>query len=70
MERSLHDSRRYPRLTSLLLALAGDELHGYGIMLEAARQSMGKSNWAGNSYEQLKKLLAAGLSRRAAAACG
>ena len=26
----------------ILLALAGDELHGYGIMLEAARQSCGK----------------------------
>src|SRR5258706_12414845 len=45
----------------ILLALAGDELHGYGIMLEAARQSDGKYKLGpGTLYDNLKKLLAAG----------
>ena len=46
----------------ILLALAGDELHGYGIMLEAARQSDGKYKLGpGTLYDNLKKLLAAGI---------
>src|ERR1700686_363268 len=43
----------------ILLALAGDELHGYGIMLEAARQSGGKYKLGpGTLYDNLKKLMA------------
>jgi DNA-binding PadR family transcriptional regulator len=46
----------------ILLALAGDELHGYGIMLEAARQSAGKYKLGpGTLYDNLKKLMAAGI---------
>ena len=46
----------------ILLALAGDELHGYGIMLEAARQSGGKYKLGpGTLYDNLKKLMTAGL---------
>ena len=46
----------------ILLALAGDELHGYGIMLEAARQSDGKYKLGpGTLYDNLKKLLVAGI---------
>ena len=46
----------------ILLALAGDELHGYGIMLEAARQSGGKYKLGpGTLYDNLKKLMAAGI---------
>jgi DNA-binding PadR family transcriptional regulator len=46
----------------ILLALAGDELHGYGIMLEAARQSGGRYKLGpGTLYDNLKKLMAAGI---------
>src|SRR6266404_911376 len=46
----------------LLLALAGEELHGYGSMLEAARQSGGKYKLGpGTLYDNLKKLMAAGI---------
>jgi DNA-binding PadR family transcriptional regulator len=46
----------------ILLALAGEELHGYGIMLEAARQSGGRYKLGpGTLYDNLKKLLAAGI---------
>jgi DNA-binding PadR family transcriptional regulator len=47
---------------NILLALAGDELHGYGIMLQAARQSGGKYKLGpGTLYDNLKKLIAAGI---------
>jgi DNA-binding PadR family transcriptional regulator len=46
----------------ILLALASEDLHGYGIMLEAARQSGGKYKLGpGTLYDNLKKLLAAGI---------
>jgi DNA-binding PadR family transcriptional regulator len=46
----------------ILLALAGEELHGYGIMLETARQSNGKYKLGpGTLYDNLKKLMAAGI---------
>jgi DNA-binding PadR family transcriptional regulator len=46
----------------ILLALAGEELHGYGIMLEATRQSNGKYKLRpGTLYDNLKKLMAAGI---------
>jgi DNA-binding PadR family transcriptional regulator len=54
----------------ILLALAGDERHGYGIMLEAARQSHGKYKpGPGTLYDNLRKLIDQGMieeSRRAA----
>ena len=59
-------SRRFLPLSAaalhILLALAGEELHGYGIMLEAARQSGGKYKLGpGTLYDNLKKLLASGI---------
>ena len=43
----------------VLLALAGGELHGYGIMLEAARQSQGRYKLGpGTLYDNLRKLMA------------
>jgi len=59
-------SRRFLPLSAaalhILLALAGEELHGYGIMLEAARQSGGKYKLGpGTLYDNLKKLLATGI---------
>jgi DNA-binding PadR family transcriptional regulator len=51
-----------PASLHILLALASDELHGYGIMLEAVRQSNGKYKLGpGTLYDNLKKLLAAGI---------
>src|ERR1700679_2901436 len=51
-----------PATLHVLLALSGGELHGYGIMLEAARQSGGQYKIGpGTLYDNLKKLLAAGL---------
>lgn len=46
----------------ILLALAGEELHGYGIMLEAARQSHGKYKpGPGTLYDNLRKLIDQGM---------
>ncbi len=46
----------------ILLALAGEERHGYGIMLEAARQSNGKYKpGPGTLYDNLRKLIDQGL---------
>ncbi|WP_213806276.1 helix-turn-helix transcriptional regulator [Granulicella sp. dw_53] len=51
-----------PATLHILLALTGGELHGYGIMLEAARHSGGQYKIGpGTLYDNLKKLLAAGL---------
>jgi DNA-binding PadR family transcriptional regulator len=54
----------------ILLALAGEERHGYGIMLEAARQSNGKYKpGPGTLYDNLRKLIDQGMiaeSHRAA----
>lgn len=51
-----------PATLHVLLALTAGELHGYGIMLEAARQSGGQYKIGpGTLYDNLKKLLAAGL---------
>jgi len=44
----------------ILLALAGDELHGYGIMLEAARQSDGKYKLARGLFTTTKKIVGGG----------
>ena len=47
-----------PAELHILLALAPDDLHGYGIMQEVARQSQGKYKLGpGTLYDNLKKLL-------------
>jgi hypothetical protein len=51
-----------PATLHVLLALTDGELHGYGIMLEVARQSGGQYKIGpGTLYDNLKKLLSAGL---------
>ena len=51
-----------PATLHVLLALAGGDLHGYGIMLEIARHSSGQYKIGpGTLYDNLRKLLAAGL---------
>jgi DNA-binding PadR family transcriptional regulator len=51
-----------PAALHILLALAREDLHGYGIMQEIARQSEGKYRIGpGTLYDNLKKLVAQGL---------
>ena len=51
-----------PAALHILLALAGEDLHGYGIMQEIARQSEGKYRIGpGTLYDNLKKLFRQGL---------
>lgn len=51
-----------PAALHILLALAGNDLHGYGIMQEIVRQSEGKYRIGpGTLYDNLKKLMAQGL---------
>ena len=51
-----------PATIHVLLALSNGDLHGYGIMLEVARQSAGVYKIGpGTLYDNIKKLLAAGL---------
>jgi DNA-binding PadR family transcriptional regulator len=51
-----------PATLHVLLALTAGELHGYGIMLEVARQSGGQYKIGpGTLYDNLKKLLKLGL---------
>lgn len=51
-----------PATLHVLLALTGGDLHGYGIMLEVARQSGGQYRIGpGTLYDNLKKLLGLGL---------
>jgi DNA-binding PadR family transcriptional regulator len=47
-----------PAALHILLALAGEDLHGYGIMLEVARQSEGYYKLGpGTLYDNLRKLM-------------
>lgn len=47
-----------PATLHVLLALTGGDLHGYGIMLEVARQSGGQYKMGpGTLYDNIKKLL-------------
>src|SRR3989442_10607725 len=47
-----------PAALHILLALAGEDLHGYGIMLEVARQSEGQYKpGPGTLYDNLRKLM-------------
>jgi DNA-binding PadR family transcriptional regulator len=51
-----------PASLHILLALAADDLHGYGIMQEVARQSHGQYKLGpGTLYDNLKKLMVQGL---------
>jgi DNA-binding PadR family transcriptional regulator len=51
-----------PATLHVLLALTGGDLHGYGIMLEVARQSDGQYKIGpGTLYDNIKKLLKVGL---------
>ena len=61
-----------PATLHILLSLAGQERHGYGIMQEVARQSEGKYKLGpGTLYDNLQKLMNQGIveeSRRRATA--
>jgi DNA-binding PadR family transcriptional regulator len=47
-----------PATLHILLSLAADDLHGYGIMQEVARQSEGKYKMGpGTLYDNLQKLV-------------
>jgi DNA-binding PadR family transcriptional regulator len=51
-----------PAALHILLALAGEDLHGYGIMQEIARQSEGRVRIGpGTLYDNLKRLVSRGL---------
>lgn len=60
------DSSKTPPLSSatlhILLALAGEDMHGYGIIQEVARYSDGHYRMGpGTLYDNLKKLMDTGL---------
>jgi DNA-binding PadR family transcriptional regulator len=47
-----------PATVHILLALAGEDLHGYGIMKEISRQSEGQYNLGpGTLYDNLQRLM-------------
>jgi DNA-binding PadR family transcriptional regulator len=51
-----------PATLHILLALAGEDRHGYGIMQEVARQSEGQYKLGpGTLYDNLQKLMTQGL---------
>jgi DNA-binding PadR family transcriptional regulator len=51
-----------PAILHILMALAGEERHGYGIMQEVARQSQGRYKLGpGTLYDNLQKLLEQGI---------
>jgi DNA-binding PadR family transcriptional regulator len=55
-----------PALLHILLALAGEARHGYGIMQEIARHSEGKYRLGpGTLYDNLQKLVSQGLAEEA-----
>jgi DNA-binding PadR family transcriptional regulator len=61
-----HDVDRFlplaPATLHILLALAAEDLHGYGIMQEVARQSDGRYKLGpGTLYDNLQRLLIQGL---------
>jgi len=48
----------YPATLHILLSLAGEDLHGYGIMQEVARHSQGTYKLGpGTLYDNLQKLI-------------
>src|SRR6266481_1656626 len=55
-----------PAALHILLALAGEDRHGYGIMQEIARQSEGQYKLGpGTLYDNLQKLLEQGMVEEA-----
>jgi DNA-binding PadR family transcriptional regulator len=51
-----------PATLHILLALAGEDLHGYGIMLEVSRQSEGQYKLGpGTLYDNLQRLTQQGM---------
>jgi DNA-binding PadR family transcriptional regulator len=51
-----------PATLHILLALAGEDMHGYGIMLEVARQSEGRYKLGpGTLYDNLQRMTAQGM---------
>jgi DNA-binding PadR family transcriptional regulator len=55
-----------PATLHILLALAGEDLHGYGIMQEVARQSEGQYKLGpGTLYDNLQRLMDQGLVQEA-----
>ncbi|MBV8732273.1 MAG: helix-turn-helix transcriptional regulator [Acidobacteriia bacterium] len=51
-----------PAILHILLALAGEDRHGYGIMLEVARQSEGRYKLGpGTLYDNLQRLVNQGM---------
>ena len=51
-----------PAAFHILLALAGEDLHGYGIMQDIARQSEGQYKLGpGTLYDNLRKMMQLGL---------
>jgi DNA-binding PadR family transcriptional regulator len=55
-----------PAILHILLALAGEDRHGYGIMLEVARQSEGRYKLGpGTLYDNLQRLVNQGMVEEA-----
>ena len=55
-----------PAALHILLALAGEDLHGYGIMQEVCRQSEGQYKLGpGTLYDNLQRLMDQGLVQEA-----
>lgn len=51
-----------PAMLHILLSLAGEDLHGYGIMQEVSRQSEGRYKLGpGTLYDNLQRLMEQGL---------
>lgn len=60
-----------PAALHILLALAAEDLHGYGIMQEVARQSEGQYKLGpGTLYDNLKKMMQLGLIEETRARAG
>ena len=60
-----------PAALHILLALAGGDLHGYGIMQEVMRQSGGRYKLGpGTLYDNLQRLLEQRLAQEAGARAG
>jgi DNA-binding PadR family transcriptional regulator len=56
-----------PAALHILLALAGEDLHGYGIMQEVLRQSEGRYKLGpGTLYDNLQRLTAQGMVQEVA----
>jgi DNA-binding PadR family transcriptional regulator len=55
-----------PAILHILLSLAGEDRHGYGIMLEVARQSEGRYKLGpGTLYDNLQRLVNQGMVEEA-----